>query len=76
MPLKGELRDFSVTQLLNLINLAGKTGTLTIYQATKTGQMENVNGSKRERIEAGPERAQVSFKGGQADFRHHEGSGR
>ena len=52
MPLKGELRDFSVTQLLNLINLAGKTGTLTIYQANKTGQMENVNGSKRERVEA------------------------
>ncbi|MEK7276599.1 MAG: DUF4388 domain-containing protein [Chloroflexota bacterium] len=30
MPLKGNLRDFSTTQLLNLINLARKTGTLTI----------------------------------------------
>jgi hypothetical protein len=30
MALKGNLRDFSVTQLFNLINLAGKTGTLTI----------------------------------------------
>ena len=68
MPLKGELRDFSVTQLLNLINLAGKTGTLTVYQANKTGQMEQVNGSKRERIEAGPERAQVSFKSGKLIF--------
>lgn len=28
MALKGNLRDFSVTQLLNLINLARKTGTL------------------------------------------------
>jgi len=30
MALKGNLRDFSITQLLNLINLARKTGTLTI----------------------------------------------
>lgn len=30
MPLKGNLRDFTVTQLLNLINLARKTGTLVI----------------------------------------------
>jgi hypothetical protein len=30
MALKGNLRDFSVTQLLNLINLAKKTGTLTV----------------------------------------------
>lgn len=31
MALKGNLRDFSTTQLLNLINLARKTGTLTIH---------------------------------------------
>jgi hypothetical protein len=30
MPLKGNLRDFSFTQLLNLINLAKKTGTLVL----------------------------------------------
>jgi hypothetical protein len=30
MALKGNLRDFSVTQLLNLINLARKTGTLSL----------------------------------------------
>ena len=30
MAVKGNLRDFSVTQLFNLINLARKTGTLTI----------------------------------------------
>jgi len=30
MALKGDLRDFSTTQLLNLINLARKTGTLTV----------------------------------------------
>lgn len=31
MALKGSLRDFSLTQLLNLIRLARKTGALTIY---------------------------------------------
>lgn len=30
MALKGNLRDFSITQLLNLINLAQKTGTLVV----------------------------------------------
>jgi hypothetical protein len=30
MALKGNLRDFSITQLLNLVNLAKKTGTLVI----------------------------------------------
>lgn len=30
MALKGNLRDFSITQLLNLINVAHKTGTLVI----------------------------------------------
>jgi hypothetical protein len=30
MALKGNLRDFTITQLLNLVNIACKTGTLTI----------------------------------------------
>ena len=30
MALKGNLRDFTFSQLLNLINLAAKTGTLVI----------------------------------------------
>ena len=30
MALKGNLRDFTITQLLNLINLARKTGALVI----------------------------------------------
>lgn len=30
MALKGNLRDFSITQLLNLVNLACKTGTLVV----------------------------------------------
>jgi len=37
MALKGNLRDFSTTQLLNLVNLARKTGMLTV-----DGHSENV----------------------------------
>ncbi len=73
MPLKGELRDFSTTQLLNLINLAGKTGTLTIFQGSKSGEIEEVNGKKRERISAGNERAKVSFKSGKLIFASMDG---
>lgn len=36
MALKGNLRDFTVTQLLNLINLARKTGTLVVEGPSET----------------------------------------
>jgi hypothetical protein len=36
MALKGNLRDFSITQLLNLINLANKTGRLVVERPTET----------------------------------------
>jgi len=39
MALKGNLRDFSTTQLLNLINLARKTGTLSIQTESESAQM-------------------------------------
>ncbi len=39
MALKGNLRDFSTTQLLNLINLARKTGTLSIQSNGDSAQM-------------------------------------
>jgi len=39
MALKGNLRDFSTTQLLNLINLARKTGTLTIENMNEAARM-------------------------------------
>lgn len=39
MALKGNLRDFSTTQLLNLINLARKTGTLTIQNNGDSAHM-------------------------------------
>jgi hypothetical protein len=61
MPLQGNLRDFSTTQLLNLINLAGKTGTLSIFDGVKTGQKDAVGGDK---MAPGKERARVAFKMG------------
>jgi hypothetical protein len=39
MALKGNLRDFSTTQLLNLVNLARKTGLLTIQTPAETAQL-------------------------------------
>ena len=39
MALRGDLRDFSTTQLLNLINLARKTGLLTVQTSTDTARL-------------------------------------
>jgi hypothetical protein len=39
MALRGNLRDFTITQLLNLINLAGKTGTLIVDGPTEQAQV-------------------------------------
>ena len=36
MALKGNLRDFTITQLLNLINLANKTGSLIVEGPSET----------------------------------------
>jgi hypothetical protein len=44
MPLKGNLRDFSTTNLLNLINLAKKTGTLIIEGPGQGASMSFRNG--------------------------------
>ena len=54
MPLQGNIRDFSTTQLLNLINLARKTGTLTIFEAVKTGEKDAMG---KEKMAPGDERA-------------------
>ena len=39
MALRGNLRDFTITQLLNLINLANKTGTLIVDGPTEQAHM-------------------------------------
>jgi hypothetical protein len=44
MALRGNLRDFTITQLLNLINLAGKTGTLVVDGASDQAHVSFQNG--------------------------------
>jgi hypothetical protein len=44
MALKGNLRDFSTTQLLNLVNLAKKTGSIIIEGPGQMAQMAFRNG--------------------------------
>ncbi len=44
MALRGNLRDFTVTQLLNLINLAQKTGTLIVDGPTEQAYVSFRNG--------------------------------
>jgi len=44
MALRGNLRDFTITQLLNLINLAGKTGTLVVDGPTDQAHVAFLNG--------------------------------
>ncbi len=61
MPIQGNLRDFSTTQLLNLINLSGRTGVLRIFEGVPTGD-KDANGN--DKLQPGKERAQVLFKGG------------
>ncbi len=39
MALKGNLRDFTITQLLNLVNLAQKTGALVIVGPSQTARI-------------------------------------
>ena len=39
MALKGNLRDFTITQLLNLVNLAKKTGTLVVEGANQSARI-------------------------------------
>lgn len=61
MPLKGNLRDFSTTQILNLINLAKKTGTLVVHEPLDTGEKDAMDQPK---YAPGEERARVFFREG------------
>jgi hypothetical protein len=61
MPLQGNLRDFSTTQLLNLMNLSGRTGTLKIFEGVPTGDTDAMG---NEKMAPGAEKAQVVFRTG------------
>jgi len=65
MALKGNLADFSTTQILNLISLARKTGTLRVYAPVETNEMiTDGAGNKRKKIVPGKERATAAFREG------------
>ncbi len=65
MALKGNLADFSTTQILNLINLAKKTGILHLYEPIVTEDMiTDGAGIKRPKVIAGDERATIAFREG------------
>lgn len=62
MPLKANLRDISPTQVLNLVNLAKKSGMLTVYEPVNIeGEVDAMNKVKQK---AGAERCRVAFKAG------------
>jgi hypothetical protein len=61
MPLHGNLRDFSATQVFNLINLSGRTGTLIIFDGVPTGEED---GMGKEKEAPGVEKAKIVFKTG------------
>jgi hypothetical protein len=65
MPLQGNLRNFSTTQILNLINLSGRTGMLTIYDGVPTGEKDAMG---EEKMAPGPEKARVAFRTGKLVF--------
>src|SRR5581483_1816148 len=64
--LKGTLEDLHTTQLLHLINLAKKTGTLHVYEGVPTGREITMGDgeTKRAEVTPGKERAKVSFREG------------
>lgn len=66
MPLKGTLSVFSTTQILHLINLAKKTGTLRIYEGIPSGNMLTLGDGQTRipELRPGEQRAEVHFKEG------------
>ncbi|MCS6835679.1 MAG: DUF4388 domain-containing protein [Anaerolineae bacterium] len=65
MPLQGNIRDFSTTQLLNLVNLSRRTGMLTIYEGLPTGEKDAM---KNDKMAPGKERARVAFNKGKLTY--------
>lgn len=65
MPLQGNIRDFSTTQLLNLVNLSRRTGMLTIFESVPTGEKDAM---KNEKMAPGSERAKIAFSSGKLVF--------
>lgn len=68
--LRGTLQDLHTTQLLHLINLAKKTGTLKLYEGVPTGKdlIMGDGETRRPEVVPGKERARVAFREGKLIF--------
>ncbi|MBX3063738.1 MAG: DUF4388 domain-containing protein [Anaerolineae bacterium] len=64
--LRGTLQDLHMTQLLHLINLAKKTGTLHVYEGVATGKdiIMGDGETRRPELVPGKERVKVAFREG------------
>jgi hypothetical protein len=75
MALKGNLTVFSTTQLLNLINLSKRSGSLTIFEGIPTGKKLTLGDgeTKIEELAPGKELATLSFREGKLIYAEMDG---
>jgi hypothetical protein len=75
MPLKGYLSVFNTTQLLNLINLSKRTGSLHIYEGVETGEKLTLGDglTKIEKLKPGRQLVNLAFKDGMLVFAEMDG---
>lgn len=75
MALKGNLAVFTTTQLLNLINLSKRTGSLTIFEGVQTGEKLTLGDgeTKIDKLAPGKMLARLSFREGKLIYAEMEG---
>ncbi len=75
MALKGNLRVFTTTQLLNLVNLSKRTGSLAIYDGMPTGEKITLGDglTQIDKLAPGKQLAYLTFQGGKLVYADMEG---
>lgn len=70
MALKGNLAVFTTTQLLNLINLSKRSGSLTIFEGVDTGEKMMLGDGRTQidKLAAGKPLARLNFREGKLVF--------
>lgn len=70
MALKGNLAVFTTTQLLNLINLSKRSGSLTIFEGVDTGEKMMLGDGRTQidKLTAGKPLARLNFREGKLVF--------
>ncbi|NDJ85656.1 MAG: DUF4388 domain-containing protein [Chloroflexi bacterium] len=74
MALKGNLAVFTTTQLLNLINLSKRTGSLAVYEGVETGEKLTLGDgqTKIDKLIPGKKLAALSFREGKLVYAEME----